>query len=353
MRLAYATENASRHAADALSRLEELELPPTPVNFAVWFEYFAGTRPDLKRDIDGLLESGDCSDERCYDVFVRYFGQNESNVTEAAAGIERSIGNVLQQMAQAGQNATGYRDALSSLTEQLAKSESIPDIRQAVEDMTGKTAAMAARTQDLEDKLGESSKEITALRSQLESARMDALTDGLTGIANRKYFDLTLKQLAQAANDDERLSLLLLDIDRFKLFNDKYGHQLGDQVLRLVAQTLAQSLKGRDVPARYGGEEFGILLPQTALADAVTVADQVRRTISTKQIVRRNSGEALSRITVSVGVAEYRPGEEISDMVKRADQALYRAKNSGRDRVVAESEAVLSVVQSPSAAPNE
>ncbi len=344
MRLAYATANATRHAADALSRMDELEIPPTPTNFAVWFEYFAGTRPDLKRDIDGLLESGDCSDARCYDVFVRYFGQSETNVAEAAAGIEKTVGNVLQQMAQAGQNATGYRDALSSLTEQLSKSESVPDIRQAVEDMVGKTATMAARTSDLEDRLGESSKEISALRSQLESARTEALTDGLTGIANRKYFDLTLKQLAQAA-DDEPLSLLLLDIDHFKRFNDQYGHQLGDQVLRLVAQTLAQSLKGRDVPARYGGEEFGILLPQTALADAVTVADQIRQTISKKRIVRRNSGEPLSRITVSVGVAEYRPAEDTSDMVKRADQALYRAKNSGRNRVVGENESVLSVVQ--------
>ncbi len=345
MRSAYKTKEAARHATAALARMRELEIPPTPVNFSVWFEYFAGTRAELVRDLDGLVESGACSDEKCYDVFVRYFSQNDSNVAEAAADIERSIGNVLQHMAAAGKNASGYREALSSLTEQLTENDSLPDVRRAVEEMVTETNSMAARTQELEGRLSDSSQEISTLRLQLESARREALTDGLTGIANRKYFDLTLSKHVQAATPEEPLSLLLLDIDHFKQFNDRYGHQLGDQVLRLVAQTLGQSLKGRDLPARYGGEEFGILLPETALMDATTVADQIRQIISKKQIVRRNNGETLSRITVSIGVAQYRDGEDVSSLVERADQALYRAKNSGRNRVVAEDQAILSVVK--------
>ncbi len=289
MRLAYTPEDAARYAADAISKLRDLAIPPTPANFTLWFEYFVGAKSDLRRDLDGLLESGNCTDDKCYDVFVRYFGQDEANVAEAAADIEKTVGNILQHIATAGENATGYRDALSSLTEQLTGTDSVPDVQRAVEDMVAETTTMAARTKDLEDRLSESSKEISALRSQLESARTEALTDGLTGIANRKYFDLRLTQQVKAATTDEPLSLLLLEIDHFKQYNDQYGNQLGDQVLRLVAQVLAQSLKGRDTPARYGGEEFGILLPQTPLRSASTVADQIRHTISKKHIIRRNS----------------------------------------------------------------
>ena len=345
MRSSYKTEDAARFAAAALSQMRELEIPPTPINFSVWFEYHAGVRPDLTRDVEGLLESGTCSDEKCYDIFVRYFGQDDTNVAEAAADIERSVGNVLQHINAVGQNAHGYRDALSSLTEQLTANNSLPDVRRAVQEMVSETKSMQSRTVELEDRLSDSSQEISTLRLQLESARREALTDGLTGIANRKYFDLTLAKQVQVVSPDEPLSLLLLDIDHFKQFNDQYGHQLGDQVLRLVAQTLAQSLKGRDLPARYGGEEFGILLPETALKDATTVADQIRQTISKKQIVRRNSGQTLSRITVSIGVAQHRDSEDPGVLIERADQALYRAKNSGRNKVVAEDQAVLSVVK--------
>ena len=163
------------------------------------------------------------------------------------------------------------------------------------------------------------------------------LTDSLTGIANRKAFDATLREAAhQAMETGTDLSLLFLDIDNFKRFNDTWGHQMGDQALRLVAKTLMDNVKGQDLPSRYGGEEFAVILPQTALVDAVTLANKIRHAFAVRKLVKRDTGETIGGITVSIGVSHFEPGESLNHFVERADHALYTAKRDGRNRVVAE-----------------
>ena len=150
-----------------------------------------------------------------------------------------------------------------------------------------------------------SKQEINQLQENLETVRTESLTDPLTQLANRKFFD----SLAEATNADsskERLSLLMADIDHFKKFNDSFGHLTGDQVLRLVAMAVKQNVKGQDTAARYGGEEFAIVLPNTVLRSAITVADHIRRAVMTKELMKRSTGEHLGRVTLSVGVASLR-----------------------------------------------
>jgi diguanylate cyclase len=171
--------------------------------------------------------------------------------------------------------------------------------------------------------------------------RREAVTDALTGIGNRKFFEERMREGAREAMETgEPLALLFMDIDHFKRFNDTFGHQLGDQVLRLVAKTLVESVKGRDTTARYGGEEFAIMLPQTRLVDALRLAEQIRNTMMRRKIVSKNSGEDFGTITLSIGVSAYRPGEALGDMVRRADAALYYAKRNGRNRVASETDLV-------------
>ena len=162
------------------------------------------------------------------------------------------------------------------------------------------------------------------------------MTDGLTGLANRKAFDHAIQRVAEETMlAGGVFTLLMVDIDHFKSFNDNYGHQVGDQVLRLVARTLTDGVKGRDVAARYGGEEFGILLPDTALQAGVVVGNALRKAIATKDVINRANGERLARITMSVGVAEFSHGESVTDLIERADAALYTAKHNGRNQVAA------------------
>src|SRR5262249_5059635 len=128
------------------------------------------------------------------------------------------------------------------------------------------------------------------------------------------------------------------DIDHFKKFNDTYGHLTGDQVLRLVAQAVKQNVKGQDIAARYGGEEFAVILPQTPLRQALTVADHIRRAVVAKELIKRSTGENLGRVTISVGVATLHKSETTQALLERADACLYAAKRSGRNLVVCETD---------------
>ena len=122
------------------------------------------------------------------------------------------------------------------------------------------------------------------------------------------------------------------------MFNDTWGHQTGDQVLRLVAMTLKSNIKGKDIAARYGGEEFAAVLPSTDMNGALIVAENVRRAIQAKELLKRSTNEKLGRITASFGVATYRPGDTPASLIERADRCLYAAKHSGRNRVFSEAQ---------------
>jgi diguanylate cyclase len=193
---------------------------------------------------------------------------------------------------------------------------------------------MLARAQHLEGELAQSSARMTALREYLASVQREANTDSLTRIANRRCFDRELNLAAEQAHTNQwPMCLLIADIDHFKSFNDRYGHQVGDQVLRLVAQIVTSCVKGRDLAARYGGEEFAVILPQTALEGARTLAEQIRCSVATHRIRFKSTGRHLGSITLSIGCAQYRLGEPVAELIQRADEALYHAKRLGRNRV--------------------
>ena len=137
------------------------------------------------------------------------------------------------------------------------------------------------------------------------------------------------------------MCLLLIDIDYFKKFNDKYGHIVGDEVLKFVTKKIKEMIKGGDFLARFGGEEFAIILPRTSLSDAETVAENIRLFFTKAKLKSTASSKSLGGITISTGVACYRPGEPLEDFLDRSDKALYLAKDTGRNRVVTESDVVI------------
>jgi diguanylate cyclase len=194
---------------------------------------------------------------------------------------------------------------------------------------------MEHRAKSLEGELQASSQQVSELRTKLADVRKESMTDPLTRIANRKAFDEAIRGAQAAVNQEgEAVTLLLCDIDHFKAFNDNWGHQTGDQVLKLVAACLSDNVKGRDTAARYGGEEFAVLLRGTSLEAATRVANQIRATVETKKLVKKSTGDILGSITISIGVAQLASGETPESVVRRADACLYGAKHSGRNLVV-------------------
>jgi len=198
---------------------------------------------------------------------------------------------------------------------------------------------------DMAQSLTTMNKVIDSLRSDMKSLSSVAMTDQLTGIANRRAFDKTIREMIdQFVENRQPFSLLMIDIDHFKQFNDTYGHAIGDKVLVYVAGALKDGVKGDDVVARYGGEEFAIFLPETDYAGAMAVGEHVRKKIAQKRLTLSARQKSLGKITISVGVAVAHAQDDEFLLMERADKGLYQAKRNGRNQVVGECELVAESV---------
>jgi diguanylate cyclase len=260
---------------------------------------------------------------------------------QMGAMIVDEINQIMALLDSARGNATAYDASLSGLGASLVGvGDDREQIRLIVQSLVTSTRQMQQANIDLESRLRETQQEISSLQRTIEAIRAESLTDPLTQVSNRKYFDAAIeKLLMDAGGGMNGFSLLVMDIDHFKTFNDTFGHLTGDQVLRLVALALKQNIKGQDIVARYGGEEFAIILPDTPLRAAVTLAEHIRRSVAGKELLKRSTGKNLGRLTVSIGVATYHDGDTAQTIVERADMCLYAAKHGGRNRVMCETDA--------------
>jgi len=249
----------------------------------------------------------------------------------------------------AARSTEAYSNTLTAATGHLDAGQSPADMRKLVEDLISATRAMESKTKALEGELQKSSEQVNELRGTLADVRKESLTDPLTGIANRKAFDAAMDAAMLALAEGDQVSLMMCDIDHFKKFNDSWGHQTGDQVLRLVANCLSDNVKGRDTAARYGGEEFGVLLRGTSLADATHVADQIRLAVQGRKLVKKSTGDVLGTITISVGIAQFAPGDTVESVIRRADACLYGAKKNGRNLVLNQDDSRIATLESSAA----
>lgn len=341
------SSHAKTYALSALKLMDGHKIVPNPTNYTIWYAYASGARPDLNGAIDELLQTDkEFTDEHARELFRRYFTFESENdeLKETGERIETAVNQVLEYFSSAQTDATQFGETLADVSEELAKPHNSEEVGHLVRSIMTETQQMVKKSADLEKQIAASSEEVHQLREHLTEVRREAMTDPLTGLANRKCFDTRLAAGAEDAQENEScMSLLIADIDHFKQFNDQFGHPIGDKVLRIVSRSLREGLKGRDTSARYGGEEFAIILPQTPLKNAAIVADQIRQSLAARQIINRQTDDNYGTVTLSIGVAEYRYGEPLTELIRRADDALYRAKNGGRNRVETESGEVESI----------
>lgn len=319
----------------AFDSVVQLGITPTPDNFAIWYEYHSGLNPELRHLIDLLLSKpGRCDDQTMAAVHRKFFAhvRERDALRSAAERMQSLLVEVGEAVGDAGEGARSFGDIVrDTSTAFVSGATSLPVLIQRLRE---EAQAMAERSEAIGQHLAGAAERIQLLERSLDDLRQDAATDGLTKLANRRSFDTRMRESAgRAMNSGAPLSLVLIDIDHFKRVNDNWGHQTGDQVLRLVAATLTASIREGDFVARYGGEEFAVIMPATTADGAFDVADRVRQAFEGRQIVARNTGKIIGGVTVSAGGACYEPGERLSDWVERADQALYAAKKTGRNRV--------------------
>lgn len=327
-------EKSAEYLRQALPLMSRQAAALHPVSYAVWYEYVAGNNPSLRACVDLHTQNGGVLDEKTTtEIFRKHIAElDEAAAQRVSDGFRKIIADMSQSASAAGDQASQFGNVLEKWSEGLA--ESPPGSEGGVDVLLQHTRSMQGSIVSLKGRLDESRQEIEQLRQEVSKAREDALADGLTGLSNRRGFDLALATCLSAPDAEEHgPSLLMTDIDFFKRVNDSYGHLFGDKVLRSVAQILKGNVKGNDTAARYGGEEFVILLPDTPLEGALHLAEKIRASVEKFRIKRTDKNEAVANITVSLGVASYRGGESGSEFVARADAALYASKNQGRNRV--------------------
>ncbi|MBR0687237.1 GGDEF domain-containing protein [Bradyrhizobium manausense] len=333
-------ERTMAFAEVALGQIRSLKQTAIPRNYEIWYVYATGYNAPLNKIInETLARNGKLTEadlEQIYDTYLSHI-KTTDRIDKVGARVIGEIDDVMTVLGDALGMTGAYDASLSGASEQLTSAKSPEQVRTIVEALLRSTSEMREINKTLEDRLTLSKNEISNLQQSLEAIRAESLTDPLTGLGNRKYFDRMIGMAVQSAlAGGEPLSLLLLDIDHFKSFNDSYGHLTGDQVLRLVGLSLKQTIKGQDITARYGGEEFAVVLPNTALRQALTVADHIRRAVMAKELKKKSTGEILGRVTISVGVSLLKQGDDTDALIERADACLYAAKRNGRNRVICE-----------------
>lgn len=346
------TGKSSQQIQEIIDRTHQLisehKLQAVPPVYAVWFTYAAGGNPALNKEIDQIISRDQpVTIQTCEGLFEKALNVTNDKAAYQAVGdqIQEQLERITEFLNDAGESTASFGDTLAGASQVMSSGATPENMKEVIEGLVTASRQMEEKTRTLEQQLQKSNEEVSQLTENLAEISREAKTDQLTGIANRKAFDETLKQaISGARTDGKPLCLLLADIDHFKKFNDTWGHQTGDQVLRLVAHCLKTNLKGRDTAARYGGEEFAVILPQTTLEDAKLLADQLRHAVEAKRVVKKTTGESLGTITVSLGASILSDGDTMADLIQRADACLYAAKRAGRNQIKGEDEVDINSV---------
>ncbi|MGK2910111.1 MAG: GGDEF domain-containing protein [Sphingobium sp.] len=316
-------------AKDVLIFLDQQRLAATPSNYALAYALVTDSDSALKHAADQIIYGGvRMSQEEADELFLRFVGGvgvGGAVQTDKSQDIARHHAIRLGEITRSAASATGdFNRELSAGYVRLENGETV--------DFAPIVADMIQRSERAENDLEAAALEVAALREELDVARHDATKDALTGLNNRRAIDMTIERLS---DQDEGYLLAICDIDKFKSVNDRYGHAVGDRVLKTVAASLTESCAPHTV-GRWGGEEFLIILPGLSMEQGVALLDKARRDLGQRAFKLRETDEPMGAITFSGGVAMVKKGEcDTAMALNCADAALYRAKKQGRNLILA------------------
>ena len=329
-------EEAANIARLALPWINKNELPAIPTNYAVAYEFISGRNTTLSKEAEQIQKNNQKISQALLDALFNKYLSNGVDI-ELLKTIRTDLAQIFSEALDAilvsGSGMSQYKERLSIATKRLNNELDVNVLREVVSEMISETKEMQESSKVLQENLDTTCAELETLRTDFQKVQSEVFNDPLTGILNRRGLSRALEQIFKNDVKKNTISILMIDIDHFKKFNDIFGHIIGDDVIKYVASTISDNIKGRDSAARFGGEEFIVVLPDTELDMAERVALKLSHAIKSAPLTQKSTGRKLGCISVSIGITSNHQNEEVDVIIDRADKALYAAKKNGRDRV--------------------
>ena len=323
-------------SAEVMGLLEREMIPPTPPVYGLLFEHSLGASPVTSAIVDGAVRQSERSGRPLGEALrdaTPWDGATDTTLrlaAELAMQLDR-LGNSLDS---ASASASEHREALLATQQALRDSGAGRDaLRSVVRTAAAQHDALIRAKGLLRSALSAAQAELAATREQLAQAARDSQLDAVTGLPNRLGAeDELLTTVDEARRGGASLTLILVDIDRFKVLNDSYGHQAGDRLLREVGRALSSSVRAGERVFRFGGDEYVVIVHDSHGAKLEGTAERLRRSVADIDLARCMGDAIVGNVTVSLGLAVFRPADSFTSLFERADTALYRAKHAGRNR---------------------
>lgn len=326
--------NLAKRALDYIARYGT---PPTPHAYELFYTVCGGQNPELNEALATVVADRRQVTARDAEQLYKKFLSRDKTTTEMASigsNMNSEMSGLLTLIDTISNSTSTYQSSLQRAEQKLASGQPQQNIEAMVHSLLSATQSMAQSNAEVAANLETSRAQVEQLEDCLKAAREESSRDSLTGLCNRRQFDIMLDEAILAAgNENTPLSILLIDIDSFKPFNDEHGHVAGDSALRYVASCLKSNIKDQDTAARYGGEEFVVILTHTSLEHAMSVAERIRHLVHSRQLFKKATGESMGKISVSIGVAERKLKDSAESLLHRADMCMYTAKTRGRNQV--------------------
>jgi diguanylate cyclase len=329
--------NASNEALELCSKNG---LAPDPVLFSVFFTYLTQRESLLAASVNELMSrSSELSYYDLKSIYEQFFLKDAKQIERSALDeeIECNVVEIATLLGKNAENAKDFVGKLDNFGSALGEETEQSRLMLLVDELATDANTMKDYTLRAFKKLEQFETEIQTLRNKNRVLSEENSKDALTSLSNRGAFDDALKgAIKDMRKTNKGFCLVMTDLDRFKLVNDQFGHQVGDQVLKFFAKIMLANTKGADTVARYGGEEFAIILPDTDLLSAHNLMVKIKHELQQTRLIQKKSNSRIGEITASFGLTKSRPNDAPEDIIGRADDKLYEAKYLGRNRVVSE-----------------
>jgi diguanylate cyclase len=338
MKFSENSDQAAGYLRQAVPMMVKYKIVPNPLNYTLWYSYYSNVFPSLNKELDKTLERyGTCPPDISESLFFRHISKlendNEKQMVHFQKAFTHLVDGLSDSMDHTAQQTNDYSEAMMENLTELGSHSVDDSIAPILNKLNTNAHAICSANEEFQGKLLAAQSEINKLKSELENSKREANTDPLTGLYNRRVFEAIYNQFVDDDNNTDNITLVMMDVDKFKVFNDTHGHLMGDQILKFIGQLLIKECKDPVVPVRLGGEEFALLCPRFELEQAQFVAENIRKKLASVPFSNKRTGERIPPVTASFGVAQKRANDSLSNIIERADQALYVAKDAGRNQV--------------------